>query len=155
MPAKLIIEPTTLLKEKGLNVTSQRVAIYKTITDYPHATAEEILEKTRAFVANISRQAVFDTLNVFTEKGIIRRIQPANSPARYETRVDDNHHHVVCRSCGITQDVDCALGARPCLEANNDHGFNIDEAEVIYWGTCPTCQRSKRLKQNQKEHENV
>ena len=93
-------------------------------------------------VGAVSRQAVYDALGVLADRGLIRRIQPARSAARYEDRVDDNHHHLVCRRCGATADVDCAVGARPCLETSDDHGFVVDEAEVIYWGTCPACQRA-------------
>ena len=98
----------------------------------------------RADIGAISRQAVYDALGTLTDKGLIRRIQPARSPARYEDRVDDNHHHLVCRTCGRTVDVDCAVGSRPCLEAADDHGFAIDEAEVIYWGHCPDCRTARR-----------
>ena len=106
----------------------------------PHGTADDIEELVRAEIGAISRQAVYDALGTLTENGLIRRIQPARSPARYEDRVDDNHHHLVCRSCGRTVDVDCAVGSRPCLDAADDHGFTIDEAEVIYWGRCPDCR---------------
>ncbi len=130
-----------VLRKKGLHVTQQRIAILETISHIPHATAENIVEKTRENIGSISRQAVFDALNAFTDQGIIRRIQPASSPARYENRIGDNHHHIVCRHCGAMADVNCAVGLRPCLQAENDHGFIIDEAEVIYWGMCPSCQQ--------------
>ena len=104
-----------------------------------HATADAIAEDVRADIGAISRQAVYDALGMLAEKGLIRRIQPAGSPARYEARVDDNHHHLICRVCGKTVDVDCAVGETPCLTADADSGFQIDEAEVIYWGTCPEC----------------
>lgn len=132
-----------LLRDHGLSITTQRLAVYDAVSRNPHATADEIAESARRELGTLSRQAVFDTLNVFTETGIIRRIQPAASPARYEDRTDDNHHHIVCRTCGATVDVDCAVGFRPCLKANKKHGFSIDEAEVIYWGTCPTCKKQK------------
>ena len=106
----------------------------------PHGTADEIEGLVRAEIGAVSRQAVYDALGILTDKGIIRRIQPARSAARYEDRVDDNHHHLVCRTCGVTVDVPCAVGYRPCLAAAEDHGFVVDEAEVIYWGTCPACR---------------
>jgi Fur family ferric uptake transcriptional regulator len=109
------------------------------VSNRPHSTADEIEPLVRAEIGAISRQAVYDALGALTEAGLVRRIQPARSPARYEDRVDDNHHHLVCRTCGLTVDVDCAVGRRPCLEASDDHGFVIDEAEVIYWGVCPSC----------------
>ena len=106
----------------------------------PHSTADDIEGIVRSEIGAISRQAVYDALGTLTDKGLIRRIQPARSPARYEGRIDDNHHHLVCRSCGLTVDVDCAVGHAPCLEPADGHGFAVDEAEIIYWGTCPTCQ---------------
>ncbi len=128
------------LKGAGLQVTAQRLSIYKTLVNSPHAMADEILEKVKAEIGSISKQAVYDTLNVMSEKGLIRKIQPAGSAARYEHRLD-NHHHLVCRKCNATHDIDCAVGKAPCLEAEKDHGFKIDEAEVIYWGLCPSCQK--------------
>ena len=129
-----------LLREHGLQVTAQRLAILRAVTSHPHATADELIDDVRAIIGSISRQAVYDTLGVLVEKNLLRRIQPAGSAARYEDRVGDNHHHLICRGCGMTSDVDCAVGARPCLEAADDHGFEIDEAEVIFWGYCPSCQ---------------
>lgn len=128
-----------LLREHGLPVTAQRVAVLGAVSARPHATADAIAEVVRAQIGTISRQAVYDALGVLVEKGIIRRIQPSRSPALYEARVGDNHHHLVCRSCGKTADVDCAVGHAPCLTATTDHGFLIDEAEVVYWGICPDC----------------
>jgi len=107
----------------------------------PHSTADVIAEDVRSDIGAISRQAVYDTLGLLVEKGLIRRIQPARSPALYEDRVGDNHHHLICRTCGKTVDVECAVGETPCLTAADDSGFQIDEAEVIYWGTCPECLR--------------
>lgn len=127
-----------------MQVTAQRLAVLRAVSGRPHGTAEEIEALARREIGAISRQAVYDALNVLTDRGLIRRIQPAHSPARYEDRVDDNHHHLVCRTCGVTVDVDCAVGHRPCLEAADDHGFVIDEAEVVYWGICPSCQRAAR-----------
>ena len=131
-----------LLRDNGLHVTAQRVAVLEAVSARPHGTADEVADDVRVALGSVSRQAVFDALGVLSENGLIRRIQPARSAARYEDRVDDNHHHVVCRSCGGMADVDCAVGFRPCLEAADDHGFVIDEAEVIYWGTCPACQKA-------------
>jgi Fur family ferric uptake transcriptional regulator len=135
------LEPPELLRQHGVQVTAQRLAVLRAVSARPHGTADEIEALVRADIGAISRQAVYDALGALTDTGILRRIQPARSPARYEDRVDDNHHHLVCRSCGRTVDVDCAAGGRPCLEAADDHGFTIDEAEVIYWGTCPACRR--------------
>jgi Fe2+ or Zn2+ uptake regulation protein len=129
-----------LLRQHGVQVTAQRLAVLKAVSGRPHGTTEEIEEVVRAEIGAVSRQAVYDALGVLTDKGLIRRIQPARSPARYEDRVDDNHHHLVCRGCGATVDVPCAVGSKPCLEAADDHGFIVDEAEVIYWGTCSVCQ---------------
>ncbi|MFP5330802.1 MAG: Fur family transcriptional regulator, partial [Acidimicrobiia bacterium] len=112
------------------------------VTRHPHSTADDIEDLARAEIGAISRQAVYDALGTLTDKGLIRRIQPARSPARYEDRVDDNHHHLVCRQCGITVDVDCAVGDAPCLRPVDDQGFVVDEAEVVFWGICPTCRSS-------------
>ena len=142
MPEQPTPDPTTLLREHGLQVTAQRLAVLRAVADHPHGTADDIEAVVRDAIGTISRQAVYDALGTLTEKGLIRRIQPARSPARYEDRVDDNHHHLVCRTCGRTVDIDCAVGYRPCLEADADHGFSIDEAEVIYWGSCPACQEA-------------
>jgi Fur family ferric uptake transcriptional regulator len=133
-----------LLREHGVQVTAQRLAVLRAVSGRPHGTADDIEELARAEIGAISRQAVYDALGTLTGAGLIRRIQPARSPARYEDRVDDNHHHLVCRTCGRTTDVDCAVGAVPCLDAVDDQGFTIDEAEVIYWGTCPVCQERDR-----------
>lgn len=133
-------DPVRLLRRHGLQVTAQRLAVLRAVSARPHGTADDVEELVRADIGSISRQAVYDALGTLAEKGLIRRIQPARSPARYEDRTDDNHHHLVCRECGRTVDVDCAVGRRPCLEAADDHGFRIDEAEVIYWGCCPDCQ---------------
>ncbi len=132
-----------LLREHGLQVTAQRLAVLEAVNLRPHATSDEIFEEVRGTIGSVSRQAVYDALGVFTEKGILRRIQPAGSPGRYEGRVGDNHHHLACRRCGRLVDVDCAVGAMPCLEPRDSHGFAIDEAEVIYWGVCPACQKER------------
>ncbi len=131
-----------MLKVAGLQKTAQRLAVIDAVSERPHATADEIEELVRLEIGTISRQSVYDTLTTLTDKGLIRRIQPAKSAARYEMRVDDNHHHLVCRSCGLTLDVDCVVGSRPCLQVDDDRGFEIDEAEVIFWGFCPKCQAS-------------
>jgi Fe2+ or Zn2+ uptake regulation protein len=133
-------ETEQLLRQHGLQVTAQRLAVMRAVSLRPHATADELIEDVRAVIGSISRQAVYDTLTVLAEKNLVRRIQPAGSPARYEDRVDDNHHHLICRDCGKTYDIDCAVGVTPCLTAKEDHGFEIDEAEVIYWGRCPSCR---------------
>lgn len=132
-------DPAKLLREHGLQVTAQRLAVLRAVSRRPHCTADVVAEVVRAEIGAISRQAVYDALGMLAEKGIIRRIQPAGSPALYEDRVDDNHHHVICRRCGKTRDVDCVVGERPCLTPASDAGYQIDEAEVIFWGTCPEC----------------
>ena len=129
-----------LLRNSGLQVTAQRLALLRSVSAHPHATADELIEDVRTVLGSISRQAVYGALNVLAEKNLIRRIQPAGSPARYEDRVGDNHHHLICRGCEVLFDVDCAVGKTPCLEVDDDHGFEIDEAEVIFWGYCPSCQ---------------
>lgn len=131
-----------LLRQHGVRVTAQRLAIMHSVTSRPHATADEVADGVRNVIGSISRQAVYDTLGVLVEKQLVRRIQPAGSSARYEGRVGDNHHHLICRRCGTTVDIDCAVGYTPCLTADDDHGFAIDEAEVIYWGHCPSCQKT-------------
>jgi Fur family ferric uptake transcriptional regulator len=120
-------------------VTAQRLAVLRAVSERPHSTTDEIDTAVRAEIGAISRQAVYDALGTLTDKDIIRRIQPAGSPARYEDRVGDNHHHLICRTCGRMVDVDCAVGYTPCLTAADDAGYEIDEAEVIYWGRCPEC----------------
>lgn len=128
------------LRGHGVQVTAQRIAVLDAVAARPHATTEELTEDVRSSIGSISRQAVYDTLGVFVEKSLVRRIQPTGSVARYEDRVGDNHHHLVCRECSIMFDIDCAVGTTPCLTANDDHGFEIDEAEVVYWGRCPSCR---------------
>ncbi|WP_066897472.1 Fur family transcriptional regulator [Mycolicibacterium houstonense] len=134
---------TGMLRSAGLRVTRPRLAVLNAVSEHPHAETELIIRATREHVPDVSHQTVYDALNALTAAGLIRRIQPSGSLARYETRVADNHHHVVCRSCGAIADVDCAVGAAPCLTASDDNGFAIDEAEVIYWGQCPDCSRSR------------
>jgi Fur family transcriptional regulator, stress-responsive regulator len=132
-------EVERMLREAGLRVTRPRRAVLRAVQDRPHADTDSIIGAVRADLGEVSHQAVYDVLRVLTSAGLLRRIQPAGSVARYESRVGDNHHHLVCRSCGAIADVDCAVGATPCLTASHDHGFTIDEAEVVYWGTCPGC----------------
>jgi Fur family ferric uptake transcriptional regulator len=127
------------LRQQGLHVTAQRLAVLRAVADRPHSTADDIDKVVRAEIGAVSRQAVYDVLGALTDKGLLRRIQPAGSPARYENRVGDNHHHLICRSCSRMVDVDCAVGDTPCLIASDDSGYRIDEAEVIYWGRCPKC----------------
>src|SRR5713226_3095539 len=127
------------LRGAGLRVTSARLAILQAVAAGGHPGADEIARSVRDRIGHVSMQAVYDALNALTAAGLVRRIEPAGSPARFEGRVSDNHHHVVCRSCGAVADVDCAVGEAPCLTASDDHGFSIDEAEVIYWGLCPGC----------------
>ena len=128
-----------LLRRHGVQVTAQRLAVVRAVSGLPHGTADDVAGVVRTEIGAISRQAVYDALGVLADKGLIRRIQPAGSPARYEDRIGDNHHHLVCRTCGRMVDVDCAVGATPCLTAGDDSGFEIDEAEVVYWGRCPGC----------------
>ena len=127
------------LRDHGLRVTAARLAVLDAVEVQQHADADDVLRAARAALGSVSVQAVYDVLHTLTDKGLVRRIEPAGHPARYERRLGDNHHHVVCRSCGAIADVDCAAGSAPCLTASEDHGFEIDEAEVIYWGTCPEC----------------
>lgn len=131
-----------LLRQHGVQVTAQRLAIMRVVAEHPHATADQLGDEVRSQLGAISRQSVYDSLGMLVDKNLVRRIQPAGSPARYETRVGDNHHHLICRSCRTMFDVDCATGEVPCLTADDDHGFEVDEAEVIYWGRCPTCLTS-------------
>jgi Fur family ferric uptake transcriptional regulator len=128
-----------LLRSSDLRVTRPRVAVLAAVHEHPHADTDSIIGAVRQDLAEVSHQAVYDVLRALTTAGLVRRIQPSGSVARYESRVGDNHHHVICRSCGAIADVDCSVGDAPCLHASNDHGYTIDEAEVIYWGTCPDC----------------
>jgi Fur family ferric uptake transcriptional regulator len=128
-----------LLRGAALRVTRPRVAVLTAVHANPHADTETILGAARADLGEVSHQAIYDVLKVLTTAGLVRRIQPAGHVARYESRIGDNHHHVVCRSCGVIADADCAIGDAPCLTASDDHGFTIDEAEVIYWGQCSDC----------------
>jgi Fur family transcriptional regulator, stress-responsive regulator len=131
------------LRGAGLRVTAARVALLETVRSGDHLDAEAIAAGVRDRVGHVSLQAVYEALHALTHAGLIRRIEPAGSPTRYEGRVMDNHHHLVCRSCGTVADVDCATGEAPCLTASDDHGFSIDEAEVVYWGLCPDCSTAR------------
>jgi Fur family transcriptional regulator, stress-responsive regulator len=128
-----------MLRGAALRVTRPRVAVLKAVHTHPHADTDSIIQATRRDLPEVSHQAVYDVLRALTDAGLVRRIQPAGSLARYEARIGDNHHHVVCRSCGDVEDVDCAVGEAPCLDPSDHHGFSIDEAEVVYWGLCPSC----------------
>jgi Fur family transcriptional regulator, stress-responsive regulator len=128
-----------LLREAGLRVTVPRVAVLSAVQDHPHADTDALIGAARERAGTVSHQAVYDVLRALTDAGLVWRIQPAGSVARYESRVGDNHHHVVCRTCGTVDDVDCAVGEVPCLTAADDLGYEIDEAEVVYWGYCPQC----------------
>ncbi len=128
-----------MLQESTLRVTRPRMAVLDAVYTHPHADTDSIIRAVRDDLPEVSHQTVYDALNALTATGLVRRIQPSGSVARYESRVGDNHHHVVCRVCGVIADVDCAIGEAPCLTASDDNGFSIDEAEVIYWGVCPDC----------------
>ncbi|MEU4341886.1 Fur family transcriptional regulator [Nocardia sp. NPDC023852] len=135
-----------MLRGVSLRVTRPRVAVLSAVHDHPHADTDSIIRAVRSDLPEVSHQTVYDSLNALTATGLVRRIQPSGSVARYESRVGDNHHHVVCRACGVIADVDCAVGGTPCLTASDDHGFSIDEAEVIYWGMCPDCAESQPVR---------
>jgi len=147
----LASEPAELLRQRGIQVTAQRLAVLRAVAGQPHITADAVADAVRTEIGAISLQSVYDALSVLVAERLIRRIQPAGSPARFEDRVGDNHHHLICRICGRVVDVDCAIGAAPCLTAADGKGYEIDEAEVAYWGRCPDClgapthtKRSKR-----------
>ena len=141
MPRLLDFERS--LRGAALRVTSPRLAVLAAVHDHPHADTDSIIRVVREGLGAVSHQAVYDVLRALTAAGLVRRIEPSGSVARYESRVADNHHHVVCRSCGAIADVDCAVNDTPCLTASNDNGFSIDEAEVIYWGLCPGCSTTR------------
>jgi Fe2+ or Zn2+ uptake regulation protein len=132
-------DPAELLKQHGYRVTAQRLAVMRAVASRPHLTAEDVVEIVRSDIGAISRRSVYDAVGSLADDAVLRRIQPAGSAARYELRVGDNHHHLVCRTCGTLVDVDCAVGDAPCLAPSDDAGFEIDEAEVVYWGRCPEC----------------
>jgi Fur family ferric uptake transcriptional regulator len=135
----VLSDPAEVLRQHGIQVTAQRLAVLKAVTSHPHVTADGVADAVRNQIGAISIQSVYDALALLSAEGLIRRIQPAGSPARFEDRVGDNHHHLICRKCGTVVDVDCAVGSAPCLSAAHDHGYEIDSAEVIYWGRCPDC----------------
>ncbi len=131
------------LRAASLRVTRPRLAVLTVLNEHPHVDTETVIDLVRAQLPAVSHQTIYDILRALTDAGLARRIQPAGATARYESRVGDNHHHVVCRSCGAIADVDCAVGHAPCLTASDDHGFVVDEAEVVYWGTCPDCATAR------------
>lgn len=128
------------LRDAGLRITASRLAVLSAVAEGKHLTADQVASAARGRVGTISTQAVYDVLSALTRAGLTRKIEPAGSPARYETRVGDNHHHTVCRTCGVVSDVDCVVGEPPCVLPTDSSGFVVDEAEVIFWGLCPTCQ---------------
>jgi Fur family ferric uptake transcriptional regulator len=137
-------DPADRLRQRGIQVTAQRLAVFRVVAGTPHIAADAVAEAVRAEIGAISLQSVYDALGLLVAEGLIRRIQPAGSPARFEDRVGDNHHHLICRDCGRVVDVDCAVGSAPCLTAADASGYEIDEAEVAYWGRCPDCLRKGR-----------
>jgi Fur family ferric uptake transcriptional regulator len=151
--------PTTLecehlLRRADLRVTRPRLAVLTAVHHHPHADTGAIIDAVRGDLGEVSTQAVYDVLRALTAAGLVRRIEPAGSVPRYESRTGDNHHHVVCRSCGVIADVDCAAGTTPCLTASQSHGFLIDEAEVTYWGLCPDCAAAPQLEQHPEPEHN-
>ncbi len=138
-PRHAVDDPKALLRTAGLRVTAPRQAVLGVLGEYPHSTAETVAVHVRGRLGSVSTQAVYDVLAACVDAGLVRRIEPAGSAARYETRTGDNHHHLVCRSCGATADVDCVVGGRPCLSPDDDSGFVVDEAEIVFWGLCRTC----------------
>jgi Fe2+ or Zn2+ uptake regulation protein len=137
-------DPAELLRQQGIQITAQRLAVLRAVSTRPHASADTVAAAVRAEIGAISLQSVYDALGVLVAEGLIRRIQPAGSPARFEDRVGDNHHHLICRICGRVVDVDCAVGSAPCLKAFDQKGYEIDEADVAYWGRCPDCVKQSR-----------
>lgn len=151
-PRHAVGDPRARLREAGLRVTAPRQAVLGVLAEFPHSTADAVATAVRGRLGSVSTQAVYDVLAACVDAGLVRRIEPAGSAARYETRTGDNHHHVVCRSCGATADVDCVAGARPCLSPVDDGGFVIDEAEVVFWGTCPACHRASGARPENHHH---
>jgi Fur family ferric uptake transcriptional regulator len=147
----VVTDPADLLRQRGIQVTAQRLAVLRAVSAEPHVTADAVAESVRSEIGAISLQSVYDALSVLVTEGLIRRIQPAGSPARFEDRVGDNHHHLICRVCGRVVDVDCAVGKAPCLTAHDDNGYQIDEAEVAYWGRCPDCQEKPKATSNPRQ----
>jgi len=144
MAVDVEFNPAAMLRNASLRVTSVRTELLQAVIERPHADVETLITMVTGQLGTVSKQAIYDALRVLTTAGLLRRIEPAGSPARYEARVGDNHHHVVCRICGVAGDVDCAVGSAPCLDPSDTHGFLLDEAEVTYWGTCPSCSNSDR-----------
>ena len=140
----MMIDRAALLRARGIQVTAQRLAVLRAVAGQPHLTVDAVADVVRTEIGAISLQSVYDALGLLVAEGLIRRIQPSGSPARFEDRVGDNHHHLICRTCGRVVDVDCAVGAAPCLTAVDDSGYEIDEAEVAYWGRCPDCLEQSR-----------
>lgn len=140
----MVSDSAALLRERGIQVTAQRLAVLRAVAGQPHLTADAIADVVRTEIGAISLQAVYDTLGLLVTQGLVRRIQPSGSPARFEDRVGDNHHHLICRDCGRVVDVDCAVGGAPCLTPIDGRGYEIDEAEVAYWGRCPDCLERAR-----------
>ena len=139
-------DPAELLRQRNIQITAQRLAVLRAVSGRPHVAADEVADIVREEIGAISLQSVYDALNVLVSGGLIRRIQPAGSPARFEDRVGDNHHHLICRICGCVVDIECAVGSAPCLTAADDKGYEIDEAEIAYWGRCPDCLANPRSK---------
>jgi Fur family ferric uptake transcriptional regulator len=140
-----VTDVAALLRQRGVQVTAQRLAVLQAVTRHSHISADTVAEVVRTEIGVISQQSVYDALGLLVSEGLIRRIQPSGSPARFEARVGDNHHHLICRACGGVVDVDCAVGFVPCLTPIDDRGYEIDEAEVVYWGRCPACvERARR-----------
>ena len=140
----MVTDSAAILRERGIQVTAQRLAVLRAVAGQPHITADAVAEVVRTQIGAISLQSVYDALGLLVSEGLIRRIQPSGSPARFEDRVGDNHHHLICRTCGGVVDVDCAVGSAPCLAPLGDQGYEIDEAEVAYWGRCPDCLEQSR-----------
>ena len=155
MPNQTPVDDHAVLRNHGLRVTAKRLAVLRAVATRPHSSTDDIYRAVQAEVGAVSQQAVYDALASCTDRGVLRRIQPAGSVARYEARVGDNHHHLICRTCHRMVDVDCAVGEMPCLTAADDAGYEIDEAEVVYWGRCPDCAAGKSAtstRSNQEEH---
>jgi Fur family ferric uptake transcriptional regulator len=140
----MVTDSAALLRQRGIQVTAQRLAVLRAVAGQPHITADAVAEVVRTEIGAISLQSVYDALGLLVSEGLIRRIQPSGSPARFEDRVGDNHHHLICRTCGRVVDIDCAVGSTPCLTPIDDSGYEIDEAEVAYWGRCPDCLEQSR-----------
>lgn len=143
-PSARDLDPNTLLRGAGLRVTAPRVAVLKALGAQPHSTADDIASRVRGVLGSVSTQAVYDVLRACITAGLVRRIEPAGSSARYETRTGDNHHHLVCRVCSGVTDVDCVVGEAPCLNPSDLAGFDVDEAEVVFWGTCSNCRTAEK-----------